>query len=93
MWRVHRSGGLFHGSTLIHRMWRQIAVTFGPVSIERLLQMIEYAMRSRVLGNEEVAILLCCLGGETTVTQALLGCYMLVPRGEVPFLLPLNNRK
>lgn len=68
-------------------MWHQIALTFGPVSIKRLLWMIEYTMRSHILDKEEVGVLLCCFGAESSVTQSFFGCYMLVPRGEVPFLL------
>lgn len=43
--------------------------------------------------REEVAIVLCCLDGETTVTHTHSDCYMLMPRGEDTFLLPLSNRK
>lgn len=70
VWRVHGSGGLFRGSPLIRRMWRQIAVTFGPVSQGRRVQMIEDTRRSRVLDKEEVAVLHCCLGGESGGTRA-----------------------
>lgn len=90
---LNRSGvcteavAFFRGSPLIRRMWRQIAVTFGPVSKGRRVQMIEDTRRSRVLDKEEVAC------------PALLPRWRVrwdtgwCPEEKPPFLLPPNNRK
>lgn len=48
VWCVHRRRSLFHSSTLIHGMWRQIAATFGPVSVESLLQVIDWDEKQHI---------------------------------------------
>lgn len=44
-----------------HKIWRQIAPTFGLRLLE-ILQMIEHALACGVSDKEAVAILHCCLG-------------------------------
>lgn len=62
------SGDPFLSYTLrqTHKIWRQIAPTFGLRLLE-MLQMIEHALACCVSDKEEVAILHCCLGGESVL--------------------------
>lgn len=62
VWHVQGSGDPFLSYTLhqIHRIWRQIAPTFG-LRLE-ILQMTEHTSACGVSDKEAVAILHCCLG-------------------------------
>lgn len=68
VWHVQGSGDPFFSYTLrqTHKIWRQIAPTFGLRLLE-ILQMIEDALTFCASDKEEVAILHCCLGGESVL--------------------------